>query len=330
MKRLVALVAPCLWLACGPEEGPAPEPAPEGPEDVTLEPPARGFQFETPSFEVAVGEEVQDCYFFRIRSDAPIYVNEIQIRQNPGTHHMNFFRVKTQGLRAGDDGDVVRGGPCWDSANWSDWPLIANSQESDDDEDFVWELPPGVAHRFEPGELLMAQTHYVNAGKQSTPGRGKVLANFYEVDASEVEHEVGTIFATNQNLRICPGETEKNFSATCIFARDRPVTVIAANGHFHSRGVYFSIAPYDPLTGEPGEIFYESHVWDDPPMRRDLAVPIGEGGGMYYTCSFTAPEGSCGDPEQECCYTFGPHSPYQEHCNVFLYYYPRVADANCF
>ncbi len=32
----------------------------------------------------------------------------------------------------------------------------------------------------------------------------------------------------------------------------------------------------------------------------------------------------------DCCYTFGPKVETSEHCNVFLYYWPKTADVTCF
>ncbi len=306
--------------------------------DVTLDPPAEGagFQMQTDSFAIAAGEEVQNCYFVRVPGEpggASIYVNRILMRQNPGTHHGNIFRVKTV-VGLGTEADVaagkVAGGECWNSANWADWPLVTNSQESSSNEDVDWTLPAGVAHRFEPGELLMIQSHYVNATTQASPGNGKLLANFYTVPEAEVEHELGTLFTSNQNIRVCPGDTDKEYSQTCNFARDQEVTVIAANGHFHSRGTRFTIAPYDSVGGEPGPDFYVSDRWDDPPMARDLAVTIPADGGVTWTCTYTAPANSCGIEEDACCFDFGGKVETSEHCNIFVYYYPKIQDAGCF
>ena len=38
----------------------------------------------------------------------------------------------------------------------------------------------------------------------------------------------------------------------------------------------------------------------------------------------------CADPADSCCATFGPHVETQEHCNAFVYYYPKLDDATCF
>jgi hypothetical protein len=175
----------------------------------------------------------------------------------------------------------------------------------------------------------MLQTHYVNARAQKTPWNGHVLVNFERMPESEVTAELGTLFATNQNLRVCPGESNKVFSATCRFARE-PVTLVAANGHFHSRGIRFSMNVFDSLQGK-GAQFYESFSWDDPPFDRDLRVPIPEEGGIHYTCEYTVPHDLCGNPAEDCCFTFGPHSPTEEHCNAFVYFYPRgPTDVVCF
>ncbi len=227
-----------------------------GPIDVHLAPPERGYQFSVAPFEVPKGTETQRCFFYEIPSDEPVYVTRFEIAQNPGTHHMNVFRVRTlKGLR-GAAGEAVVDGECWKSANWSDWPLVVNSQESggrdgaDGSKDGYtsWRLPEGVAMRFEPREVIMLQSHYVNASTQQTPHVARVFVNFHTVDADEVQHEVGTAFATNQSIRVCPGE-EKFFEQTCRLSDQKPITIIAANSHFHSRGQKFTISVFDPAGG---------------------------------------------------------------------------------
>ena len=151
--------------------------------------------------------------------------------------------------------------------------------------------------------------------------------NFYTTPVAP-PNELGTFFATNQNIRVCPGQSNRAFEARCTF-RNQGATIIAANGHFHSRGVDFTIAPVD-ATGSVGNIFYESTHWDDPPMARDLSVPIPPGGGIDWRCAFSAPSGSCGDPADSCCFTFGGKVESQEHCNAFVYYYPKSQDITCF
>jgi hypothetical protein len=307
-----------------------------GPSDVQLAPPpaGQGFQLATAAWEVPKGTEQQRCYFFRVPGSgtAPLWVSRIVAAQNPGSHHLNVFRVKTIVNLDGEDGDLVDGGECWKSGNWADWPLVINSQESVAGKNVVdWTLPSGVAHKFVPGEKLMLQTHYVNANTQSTPGRAKALVNFDFVEQQDPPlMELGTVFATNQNIRICPGDTNKSFTTTCRFARGTNVTIAAANGHFHSRGVKFTMTAVDQDNNTVGGDFYTSTQWADPVWTPDLSVQIGANGGIGYTCTFTMPANGCGDPANGCCATFGGHVETQEHCNAFVYYYPKVDDATCF
>ena len=306
---------------------------PGAPHDVTLAPPSAGFQLATPAWSIPHGTEQQRCYFFRVPGSGtePVWVNRIVAAQNPGSHHLNVFRVKTVLALDGQDGEVVDGGECWKSGNWADWPLVVNSQESSEGKNVVdWKLPDNVAHRFVPGEKLMLQTHYVDASTQSTPGRAKALVNFHFAPSDPPPQELGTVFATDQNIKICPGDTNKAFTATCRFAKGKPVTILAANGHFHSRGVRFTITAVDGNNGPLGGPFYTSTEWADPIWLPDLRVAVPQSGGVGYTCTFTMPASGCGDPANACCATFGGHVETQEHCNAFVYYFPKVDDATCF
>ncbi len=315
----------------------------------------KGFHFETKNIEVPFGTEEQDCYFFQIFGDGtdPIFINRFEVAQNPGSHHMNLFRVRTI-----QDLDPANGliqtsangvGPCADSKNWADWPLIMNSQQEGHLE---WNLPEGVAHRFEPGEWFMLQTHYVNATTQPTPTFGHVEMNFWTIPATQVTAEVGGLFATKQSTRVCKSNPTPTFEGSCNLNNPTPIHIIGANAHFHSRGTEFNFYSWDGKSSDrppKSDQFYQSREWDHPPMSRspelDLMVPAN--GGIWYTCTYEwkEPPGelTCQDvdkfdvlnyqtPEEglDCCYVFGNNTQLGEHCNVFLYYYPKVDNINCF
>lgn len=334
-RLLVASVSLCLLNACGDDE---PEPL----VDVTLDPPAEGFQLEVEPFEVPFGKDVQDCHFYEVPSDEPVCVNRIVVAQNPGTHHMNMFRPELGTVKDlyGEPGDVVHGTiddrttPCWDSTNWSDWPLLVNDQQSSTEDGlYEWTLPENVVHVLQPHERLMLQTHYVNASTQAGE-RGKVLVNFETVPC-EGTIEMGTIFATNQSIRICPDNPNPTYASACGHPFDQPITITAANSHFHSRGRHFALELYDPVADTYSEPFYENEIWDDPVMARDLDIHVEPGLelGWHCTYEYTPPPGNltCADlgPEGDCCYEFGNGVDRAEHCNVFLYYYPKLSDYSC-
>jgi hypothetical protein len=314
---------------------------------------AGGAQFETPTFEVPQGVEVQDCYFFTMPDldhGQDYWVDRVRLGSNPGSHHANVFRVKTVvDLGTPEQGDYVHDGECFRSSNWADWPLVTNNQNDDRDSGyFDWTLPAGVAYRFRPGERIMVQTHYVNASTQVTPFKGKVVLDLYRSSMTDPV-EMGTLFATQQSIRVCRSNPTPTYHGACSFSTGG-VTIAAANGHFHSRGTQFDIFKWDGVsTDQPpiGDRFYQSLVWDDPPMTvypDDTNMKIGEHGGIWWSCAYEWTEplaavGGCAaldaiDPRQagDCCYTFGPKVETSEHCNAFLYYYPKQdrTNINCF
>jgi hypothetical protein len=342
-NRRAGLLGLFLLSACG--EDPAPSRPDAGFEAWTLEEPEGGFQYITPELAVEAGTERQDCFFIEVPDldgGKDMYFSRVKTAINPGSHHMNVFRVKTIKMLDGEPGDHVSNGECFKSSNWSDWPLVANSQNSESADPYTdWQLPANVAHRFSPHEKLMVQVHYVNAGTQETPFGGKAGINFYRSSDPEPV-ELGTMFATKQSIRICRSNPTPSFTGACNFGSDAPVNVIAANGHFHSRGKQFSMFAWDGEASEPadGSMFYQSVEWDEPLMATGLDTQIPAGGGVFWTCDFmwrepTAPT-TCADvdgrdPQMagDCCYTFGPTVENSEHCNAFVYYYPKSDDLFC-
>ena len=350
--------------ACFQDDGPGIGGSGGSSDPAHLDPPTKGqgFQFGTGDIQVPAGNEEQDCYFFKVSDLAtasgvdptkPVNLHRIQTAQRAGSHHMNLFRVRTV-VNLGPDGGAVQTGTngvgeCFKSSNWADWPLIANSQQEGD---IDWTYPDGVANVIQPDEWLMLQTHYVNADTQKTETTGHVSINFWTVADADVKYEMGTIFATKQSIRVCESNPTPTFSGSCQINSPEPVHIIGANGHFHSRGKKFDIYTWDgtsTTTPPESDRFYESLTWDEPPMLHSpqLNVDTPAKGGVFYTCSFDwqepPPDIGCAKlntydetkymtpaDKVDCCYTFGPIVEENEHCNAFVYYYPKQDDVNCF
>src|SRR5262245_11740369 len=264
--------------------------------------PADGFSLRTPTFDVPQGTEQQHCYFVRVpdvSTGADTWVGKVEIAVNPGSHHMNVFRVRTivhldpaagEPFAEGDTtGTVVKNGECFKSPNWADWPLVINSQNSLASNPYTtWQLPDGVAHRFTPGELLMVQLHNVNATTQRTPYQAKAGINFHRTQ-NVTPVELGTLFATQQSIRVCQSNPNPTYHGSCLFPAGSNVTIAGSNGHFHSRGKKFKVYAWDGLTTatpDDSAKFYESDAWDDPPMKFGLNIQPPANGGIYWTCEY--------------------------------------------
>jgi len=340
--------------------------SPADPAKLDPPPAGKGFQLETEEIFVPPATEEQDCYFFKMSEllaaaglppDKPFLLHRIQTAQREGSHHMNIFRVRTIVKLDPANGRLQKGtngaGECFKSPNWADWPLVANTQI---DGTLDWTYPDGVANMIQPDEWLMLQTHFVNATTQATPtGYGKVRTNFWSIPQADVKHEMGTLFATKQSIRICKSNPKPEFSGTCQFGAKggtEPIHIIGANGHFHSRGSVFDMYAWDGVTTTKpaaSALFYESKSWDDPLMKisPDLDLTVPPKSGVFYTCAYewSEPEPAVGckglddfdkskygtaDTALDCCYTFGPIVEKNEHCNIFVYYYPKTDDIVCF
>jgi hypothetical protein len=316
----------------------------------------QGWTVGIPTFEVPRGTEVQDCYFVTVPDFGvdQIWVDKVELGMNPGSHHFNVYRVtKETELKPENGVDVtldngvpaklIKSGACFDSSNFNEFPLVVNNQHATVEEPvFTWSLPDGVAFPLARGELLMFQPHYVNASDQVTPYMGRGQVNFHRT-FEENPMELGTLFATQQSIRVCQSDADPFYVGTCSFPQEGGVRIAAVNGHFHLRGEEFTIKTWDgvSVTEPPDENeFYQSYAWQEPIMMTGLDLEVPEGGGIWWTCDYEwkAPgHGTCDDvnavdPDQadDCCYTFGPHVETQEHCNVFLYYWPKTANTDVF
>jgi hypothetical protein len=365
LHPLIALSIPVTLalalMGCPQPESTDTTPTDTDPSALEAPPSGEGVQIEMPDIKVNQGDEVQNCYFYKVSDLAkagglpegePVNLHHIQIAQRDGSHHLNVFRVRTISGLDPENGTVegLNGaGECFKSPNWADWPLVANSQQ---DGNIDWEYPEGVANVLQPDEWLMVQTHWVNATSQKTPASaGKARINLRSISKDQVKAEMGTIFATKQSIRVCQSNPTPEYSGTCQINSPDPVTIIGANGHFHSRGKKFDMYVWDGTsidTPPEADRFYQSQEWDDPPMLRspELNVQVPKAGGVFYTCSYdwVMPESAVGctglneydtmkykTPEDnlDCCYTFGPVVEKNEHCNIFVYYYPKQDDIIC-
>jgi hypothetical protein len=351
-------LAGLVGVACSSSSAPAPA-ANEDPADLAAPPSGQGVQLKIAPFAVPANTEIQSCYFFQVSAleaaaglptDQPIEVHRVEAVQTAGSHHMNLFRVAgaatmldpTMGTVTGVNGQ----GQCFNSANWANWPLIANTQAAGDQD---WSYPDGVANELDPTDWLMLQSHYVNAATQQTPGGGQVAVNLWTIPKEQVTAQLGTLFATDQNIRICQSNPTPTFSQGCQIHSTTPVTIIGANGHFHSRGKEFDMYLWDgtSTTTPTSAPFYKSDDWSEPPMLHSpqLTMPVPANGGVWYTCSYQwqPPPDSVGcaglnmideakgtpASSVDCCYRFGGVVDTSEHCNAFVYYYPKQDDITC-
>lgn len=277
--------------------------------DVTLAAPpsGQGFQVVIGPFDAPAGTEVQKNYYQKLPNNEDIYVTKIELKFNPGSHHLNIF--KSDSILVEDHVE-----DSFNAIAWESWDMVAASQRGD----LTWQLPPGVAIKLNAHQQMNFQTHYVNAATQATPNnRGKVIVNFYTTDKSNVTSLVGAQFSNNKTIKI-PANTAATYCKV-IKPFDHDVQLLLMTGHFHSRGKTFTVGHWDGANNRLSDTIYHSDNWGDPPvMQFANPLTIHAGDSIAYITTYE----NHLDTEVK----FGPHVEYEEHANLFTFFYPGPAN----
>lgn len=271
--------------------------------EITLPPPVRGVQIRTTSPPVPMGTEETGCHFMKLPSDTEIDVNRIQVAVTGGSHHIHLYRAVDRNLDLPDHYES-----CNMAVDFDVWQLVVAVQLRRND----WELPPGVAFHFRPGEQILVQTHFVNVGSLETVGEGKAVMNLHAAEPGTVTAYAGAIFGQDKDVFV-PARTNTEKAAECVFPK--PTTLIAQSGHYHFRGRRFST--YFWNDGVRGDEFYRHEGYDDPlfaPYDQFTAPHFETGEGLQWECYWENPTNRD--------FTFGPFTDTNEHCNWFGFYYP--------
>lgn len=271
--------------------------------DVTLAaPPAgQGIQVVIGPFDVPSGQEVQKNFYRKLPNDSDIYVTKVELKFNSGSHHLNIFKSDSVNVPDAEENS-------FSALQFENWDMVAASQKGN----LVWALPPGVAIKLNAHQQMDFQTHYVNAGTQATPsGRGKAIVNFWTTDKKNVTSIIGAQFCNNKALKIAPHTGATYCKVVKPFAQD--VNMLLMTGHFHSRGRKFIVGHWDgtKLT----DTIYSSGNWDDPPIQiHSTPLLLRATDSLAYITTYENPT----DTEIK----FGPHVEFEEHANLFMFFYP--------
>jgi hypothetical protein len=233
-------------------------------------PPGEGFQIHMPApagFEVAPGTEYEGCQWIAVPPEVtdPMYITRVEIRMNPGTHHMLIYR------------DVPDSGPPAVPTAFDDNDALCNEQfglkaqaGGSQDPESDTSLPVGVGSLINPGEVFGINTHYTNS--YNVPIYPEVWINFWGTTTPTPKLAEG-IFPGDLTFEVPPYEVGVgNVSTYTHFGG--PACFYALSSHAHRRNLGFKIWTSDPTNGgaltdeqawesTTGRIYYNTD-WDHP------------------------------------------------------------------
>jgi hypothetical protein len=213
--------------------------------------------------------ELYQCQFVKMPdTGGEVFVSGGTYTTTPGTHHFLMFRTAPDmtappALNAPVD--------CFEGQGVMQYErgFVTGGQVRTESADF----PEGAALAFKPGEVLLFQGHFVNAGAQEV--QAKIHVEMRSTAAETVKWRVGTYRFYNPFIYLPPGaHAPATASMRCHIHHD--VTILSAGSHMHKRGVAYR-AYFDTAGGPPADNpFFTTNDWQSPPYwRGPLTIPAG-------------------------------------------------------
>jgi Copper type II ascorbate-dependent monooxygenase, C-terminal domain len=284
------------------DEGSARESDAEGQSaELDLEPLEYEFDVDVPA-----GAELFKCIYAQTPTDRATAVASAESHYTPGSHHLLAYRTSLREIPAGSEGAF----DCDDGAiNFVQRGSYYEAQQPDERRD----LPPGIAHKFEPGEVILIQSHYINPSEEDIAANVQLI--LHQTDPETVEQEAGTLFFNNVRLQI-PPRSKVKVTMTCPLSDDIHPGLLWS--HMHKRGVRFTATTDDAEAAEVLGTLYESSDWAEPqPREYPTDVVLHAGTNIIYSCEY--------DNDSDIAYRFGESAEHNEMCILHGMYWPRMA-----
>jgi len=311
MKSLLLPLALSLTVGCGSSVDSSANGTDAGGETATT--PSSLIVFDM-NVKVTKGTEVHRCQFVRMPKSADggeIFVGARSHEYTTGSHHFLIYRTDLSEIPAGMDKQV----DCFEGTGLMKHQrgYVAGGQKAKEADKF----PEGVALAFKSEEVLLFQSHYLNAGTSDLDA--KVHVEWTTVPRETVKHRAGVTNFYNPFIYV-PAKAEATANMSCPFTHD--VTVLGAGPHMHRRGVH-----YEAFLDEPGKEpaatpFYTTDDWEHP-VNYLGPMQLKAGTRVRFKCFYKNPDDRV--------YTQGQSAENDEMCMFSAVYYPEMplADGQC-
>jgi hypothetical protein len=207
--RTIGLLASLFLIACGGSGSTTDmmgDDAPPADAGTDIDPPARGFQIVTPDIDIAAGEEITYCYYFRTPNTEAMAINKWVSKMTPGSHHLIMFTTGTTDkqppgtVSASQCGFGTGAGAASTSWTYSAQTPDSSLQLPGDDgagKPLAIDIPPNTAG--------FIQMHYFNASDQAI--KAHVTVNAEALPAGTAFTKTAAFITYNNSINIPPGAT---------------------------------------------------------------------------------------------------------------------------
>jgi hypothetical protein len=264
---------------------------------------------------VPPGGETLMCAWQQMPADrGVIAVPSAESQFTAGSHHLLAYRSDLTML---PDGQTA--GAAWACSDGSWMTHMRGSYYEAQQPESRRDLPPGVAHRFQPGEVVIMQTHYLNSGSDQLAAHAKLT--LHTVEVATVPQEAGSIIWSDVNINVAAG-AKGRVTLTCPVPSDIHPALLWS--HMHKQGSNF-VATTDDQTAAAalGGNLYAENDWDEPHPRAypyDPPITLHSGTHVTFSCDFTNPNSYA--------LTFGQSAEMNEMCILHGMYWPRMTSSS--
>ncbi len=260
------------------------------------------------SGHVDANGEILDCVYVRMPSDrGKVAVGSAESTFTPGSHHFLVYRTNYDAIPAG--GDEVH--TCTDAEQFVG---ITGTYYEAQTPKASRVLPAGVAHVFEPGEVLLMTAHYLNATASGYDTQ--VHFRLHTEDTAKVKHEAGSIFFYNPMIEVPPFSVV-TVTRTCPLSQDIELALLWS--HMHARGIGFTATSDDSAAVERAGDLYDSTTWSEPSPRTfpdDPPITLHANSSVTYTCTYRNTTSAS--------FVAGQSAATNEMCILHGMYWPRL------
>jgi len=256
------------------------------------------------------GKEVTKCVRKRLDNTDPIWVTSIETKLNKGSHHVIVYRSDQDT----EFEEPIDCDPFVETLGGETIPLIITQVK-----DETLTLPPGVAFKFEPNQMIRVEAHYFNYYTEDITAHAEVTFN--TIAAEDVEHEADMLFYGTPDFSVPPGEEHTTPWHFIDVWED--TKIFAVTGHTHQYGTNVEISQSTSSDDEGDYIYPKStpFQWDESPIEQySPPLHFAEGEGLRYRCTWN----NTGNDTL----TFG-ESAKKEMCFLWAYYYPSKGYRMC-
>jgi hypothetical protein len=260
---------------------------------------------------IPAGQELLRCIYAPFPADrGVIAVSGAESHYTPGSHHILAYRSDLTSTTIPEDQTGVF--DCSDG-EWQRHMRGSYYEAQQPDEER--ELPPGIAHKFQPNEVIILQAHYVNTTGEELNAHVKLKVHV--TDLASVQQEAGSIMFNNGRL-VVPPHSKSRTTMTCTLPQDINLALLWS--HMHSRGTHFLATTDDPEAAAVLGDLFESDTWSEPRPRAypaDPPVTLHAGTHITFSCDYE----NTTDTE----FHFGNSAPSNEMCLLHGMYWPRMS-----